>query len=77
MKAHGCPKCSDSCIPPPNIAPESTPITTNAVCSDMHKQVSCLALNLRNVTESLYLYLNLRDEAVDTWNYPCAPWPLA
>ena len=41
-------------------------------CLTYYQQLYCMAVDLRDVTESSYLFLNLLPEAEETWSTPCS-----
>ena len=71
MRGHGCPNCASACF--------STEVTDeffslshlHETCSEMTKEVSCLAYDLHSVATSLNMFLELRDEAKESWKYNC------
>ena len=74
MKSHGCPNCADTCTVPDGeqaTPTEGAGLQLHEACPDMYKQISCLANDMVTIATSLYLFLELRDEATPTWEYQC------
>lgn len=72
MKGHGCPYCADlSCAVPDSDKPILNEIQLHETCPNMDREVSCLALDIQKVATSLYMFLELRDDAKESWNIDC------
>ena len=53
--------------------PESISVTGASLSGRLayYNQLYCQALDLRNVAESVYLFMTLLPEAAVTWSIPC------